>query len=90
MALRKRVIALKEHGEKRRGRGVSRKELKKAGISLKQALRVGLPVDVRRSTVHDENVKLIKQHLKKLNTAKKPVPKSKKKISDTKKKGSKS
>ncbi|MDH5448482.1 MAG: ribosomal protein L13e [Candidatus Bathyarchaeota archaeon] len=75
MALRNRLIVRKKSGEKRKGRGFSREELKKAGISLKQALHVGLPVDVRRRTVHGENVKLIKRQLKKSN------PKAKKKTS---------
>jgi large subunit ribosomal protein L13e len=75
MALPKRVIVRKKSGEKRKGRGFSREELKKAGISFRQALRFGLPVDVRRRTVHHENVKLIGQQLKK------HVSKAKKKTS---------
>jgi len=75
MALQNRLIVQKKSGRKREGRGFSRGELKKASISLKQALRVGLPVDVRRRTIYDENVKLVKQQLKKR------VPKPKKKIS---------
>jgi len=81
MALRNRGIVLKKDGEKRKGRGLSREELKKAGISLKQALCIGLPVDVRRRTSHDKNVELLKQHFKKPTTAKKRAPKSKKKVS---------
>lgn len=75
MALRNRLTVRKKSGKKRKGRGFSREELKKAGISVKQALHVGLPVDVRRRTVHGENVKLIKQQLKKR------VSKAKKKTS---------
>lgn len=65
MALRNRLIVRKRSGDKRKGRGFSRGELKKAGISFKQALQMGLPVDTRRRTVYDENVKLIRQQLKK-------------------------
>ena len=75
MALRNRLTVRKKSGEKRKGRGFSREELKKAGISPKQALHVGLPIDLRRQTVHGENVKLIKQQLKKR------VSKAKKKTS---------
>jgi len=81
MALKNRGVVLKKDGKKREGRGLSREELKKAGISLKQALRIGLLVDVRRRTSHDKNVELLKQHLKKLNASKKRVSKSKKKTS---------
>jgi len=81
MALRNRLIVYKKSGKKRSGRGFSREELKKAGISLKQALRIGLPVDIRRRTVHDENVKLVKQQLQSLKPVKKRVSKPKKKTS---------
>jgi len=81
MALRNRLIVYKKSGKKRSGRGFSREELKKAGISLKQALRIGLPVDIRRRTVHDENVKLVKKQLQSLKPVKKRVSKPKKKTS---------
>lgn len=64
MALRDSLIVLKELGQNRRGRGFSREELKKAGISKKQALKLQFPVDLRRRTVHEENVKLLKKQLK--------------------------
>lgn len=90
MGSRNLVVVRKKGGEKRRGRGLSREELKKAGIGVKQALSLGLPVDVRRRTVHGENVKMIKQRLKDLQTTKKPVSKRKEKISRSAKKGRKS
>ncbi len=65
MGFRNRLIVYKKGGEGRKGRGFSREELKKAGIGTKQALSIGLPVDVRRRTAHARNVKLIKQQLKK-------------------------
>ena len=64
MALRDSLIILKRRGRNRSGRGFSRKELKKAGLSQKQALKLQLPVDLRRRTIHEENVKLLKQQLK--------------------------
>jgi large subunit ribosomal protein L13e len=65
MTLRIRSIVHKRRDNKREGKGFSRKELKKAGFSLKQALRIGIPVDSRRRTIHSENVKLAKQQLSK-------------------------
>lgn len=76
MTLRNRLVVHKKTGGKRNGRGFSRKELKNANTSLKQALQIGLPVDLRRRTIHEENVKMIKQQLKALRTGKKRVPKS--------------
>ncbi|MEM3725872.1 MAG: ribosomal protein L13e [Candidatus Bathyarchaeia archaeon] len=65
-------------GEKQRfGRGFSREELKKVGLTQKEARRLGIPVDVRRKTVHDENVKAVKALLENLKKASKPKRKSK-------------
>ena len=77
MTLRNRLVVHKKTGGKRNGRGFSREELKKSSTSLKQALQIGLPVDLRRRSVHEENVKMIKQQLKALRTGKKRAPKSK-------------
>ncbi len=90
MGFRNRVVVRKKSGQKRRGRGLSREELKKAGIGVKQALSLGLPVDVRRRTVHDENVKMIEQRLKDLQTTRRSVSKRKERISRSAKKGRKS
>ncbi|MCD6537181.1 ribosomal protein L13e [Candidatus Bathyarchaeota archaeon] len=45
------------------GKGFSKDELKAAGLSVKQALEMGIPVDVRRSTMHEENVEALKSFL---------------------------
>jgi large subunit ribosomal protein L13e len=63
-------------GKKQRcGRGFSREELKKAGLNVKEALRLHVPIDSRRRTVHEENVEAIKNFL----GSKKPISKSKRK-----------
>ena len=58
-------------GKQRHGRGFSRGELKKAGLSLKEALRLGIPVDSRRRTLHEENINLIKRFLEDTKAASK-------------------
>ena len=45
------------------GKGFSRDELKAVGLSVKQALKMGIPVDVRRSTMHEENVEALRSFL---------------------------
>jgi ribosomal protein L13E len=47
----------------RKGRGFSRSELKEVGLNLKQALKMGIQIDPKRSTKHDENVKAIMTYL---------------------------
>lgn len=65
----------KQKGKQRHGKGFSRGELRKAGLSLKDALRLGFPVDPRRRTAHEENVEAIKTLLE----SKKAKPKLKRK-----------
>ncbi|MEB3816828.1 MAG: 50S ribosomal protein L13e [Desulfurococcales archaeon] len=53
----------------RRGRGFSLGELREAGLTPKQALKLGIYVDKRRRTVHPWNVEALKDFLKKLREA---------------------
>ena len=47
-------------GKQVEGKGFSPDELKKAGTSLTEAVKLRVPVDPRRRTVHDENVEILK------------------------------
>ena len=49
--------------EKRVGRGFSVGELKAAGITLDTARRLGIYIDKRRKSVHEENVETLKKLL---------------------------
>jgi len=69
-----RPIVLKRDGRKRRGKGFSQEELKKTGLNLREAAKLGIPVDCRRKTIHKENVDIIKSLLR----SRKKTPKSKK------------
>jgi len=53
----------KKGGKQRCGKGFSREELKKAGLSFKEALRLSIPIDSKRRTTHEENVEAIKNFL---------------------------
>lgn len=70
----------KKQGKQRNGRGFSRNELKKAGTNPTDALKLNIPLDMKRRTLHEENVAAIKTIL---NSTKKPPklarPKAKKK-----------
>ena len=56
------MVARKD-GKMRLGKGFSRGELKEAGVDFKQALRLAIPVDLRRKTRHEENISVLRQHL---------------------------
>jgi ribosomal protein L13E len=65
-------IIFKKYGKERYGKGFSREELKKAGLSLREALKLDIPVDSRRKTAHKENVNTIKGFLKSKKKTSKP------------------
>lgn len=69
-------------GKTRRGRGFGRAELREAGVDFRQALKLGIPVDPRRKTKYESNIKILEQYLRSLSSKKKKKPKSfdKKKI----------
>jgi len=52
---------------KRFGKGFSREELKAVGLSFKEALKIGIPIDVRRRTARKENIDTLKNYLAQLS-----------------------
>ena len=54
-------------GRPKRGRGFSSEETTQAGLTIEEARRMGLIVDLRRKTVHPENVDALKQYMKDLD-----------------------
>ena len=48
----------------RSGKGFSQDELSEVGLSPKQALRLGVPIDARRRSKHRENVEALRKYLK--------------------------
>ena len=53
-------------GRPKRGRGFSKEETTQAGLTIEEARRMGLIVDLRRKTVHPENIDALKQYMKDL------------------------
>ncbi len=69
---------LKPDGKQRKGRGFSRDEIGKAGLDAAEAAKLGLPVDCRRKTAHDENVAAVKAYVEKQKAKAKKKSKSQK------------
>jgi ribosomal protein L13E len=46
--------------KQRSGKGFSREEMKKAGLTPREALKHGVIMDYKRKTGHDENVEALK------------------------------
>lgn len=55
----------KKFGRTRRARGFSRGELREVELDFQRALKLRLPVDKMRKTKRAENVKALKQFLRK-------------------------
>lgn len=45
----------------RKGKGFSLLEIKRAGLTITEAKKLGIVVDIRRRSIHDENVEKLKQ-----------------------------
>jgi ribosomal protein L13E len=64
----------KQNGKQKAGRGFSPDELAKAGVNKLQAKQMGLPIDYRRRTAHDQNINTLKAHLENAKAQAKPKP----------------
>ena len=51
---------------KRIGRGFSKGELEAIGLTFKEALKLGIPIDRRRRTTHEWNIEILKEYLEKV------------------------
>lgn len=56
-------------GRRRAGKGFSREEIRAAGLSVREALRLRIPVDVRRKTSYEENIRALKDYLGQIRKA---------------------
>jgi large subunit ribosomal protein L13e len=65
-----KVVITKHNKKQKMGKGFSPNELKNAGVNMQQARQIGLPVDVKRKTAHDQNVACIKECAEKAEKAK--------------------
>lgn len=55
-------IVIRPNGKQRTGQGFSAKELQGAGVSKQKAQKMGLRIDIRRKSCHQENINTIKAH----------------------------
>jgi len=62
----------KRNGRKSTSRGFSLTELQKAGLTRQDAKKMGIPLDVKRKSAHDENVETLKVHAEKAKAEAKP------------------
>ncbi|MEM0357370.1 MAG: ribosomal protein L13e [Candidatus Bathyarchaeia archaeon] len=80
-----RPLVFKKGGKQRLGKGFSLNELKKAGLNSKKALKLGISIDVRRRTMHEENVEKLKRLLEAKQQEETQKQKSKRKTEEERK-----
>ncbi len=65
---------LRKHGGvdqgTRIGRGFSKGELEAVGLDFEKALKLGIPVDKRRRSVHEWNIEALKKYLERIKEEK--------------------
>ena len=71
-----KAVIIKQNGKQSIGRGFSLNELKEAGLNKQDAKKIGIPLDIKRKSLHDQNVTCIKDHAEKAKAeaAAKPKP----------------
>jgi ribosomal protein L13E len=67
-----KAIVTKRNGRKSTSRGFSLTELQEAGLTKQNAKKMGIPLDVKRKSAHDENVATLKAHAEKAKAKAKP------------------
>jgi ribosomal protein L13E len=55
-------IITKQNGKKSLGKGFSPTELAKAGLTKQDAKKIGIRIDIKRKSAHDENIATLKAH----------------------------
>ncbi len=60
------VVKSPDDAKFRRGRGFTKGELADAGLTIKEARDMGLIVDLRRKTMHPQNVEILKNYVKEM------------------------
>jgi large subunit ribosomal protein L13e len=66
-----------QNGRQRQGKGFSPEEIKQSGINAADARKLGIPVDRKRKTAHQENINALKAHAEKAKAEAKPKPEPK-------------
>ena len=67
-----KAVISKPNGKKSTSRGFSLTELKTACLTKQDAKKIGIPLDLKRKSSHDENVECLKAHAAKAKAEAKP------------------
>ena len=62
----------KQNGKESIGKGFSPNELSKAGLTKQDAKKMGIRLDIKRKSEHEENIATLKAHAEKAKSEAKP------------------
>ena len=79
-----KAVITKQNGKQSIGRGFSLSELEKAGLNKQDAKKIGIPLDIKRKSLHDKNVATLKSHAEKAKAEAAAKPKPEKSAAETK------
>ena len=79
-----KAVITKQNGKQSLGRGFSPTELEKAGLNKQQAKQMGIPFDIKRKSLHEENVACLKAHAEKAKAEAQAKPKPEKPATESK------
>ena len=71
-----KAIIIKQNGKQSIGKGFSQTEIEKAGLNKQQAKQMGIRLDAKRKSLHEENVTALKEHTEKAKIANQTKPKA--------------
>ena len=57
-----KALITKHSGKTKPSKGFSPSELREAGLTMQDAKQIGIPMDIKRKSRHDENVATLKKH----------------------------
>ena len=69
------AVITKQNGKTKPSKGFSLNELKGAGLTLQDAKKLSIPLDIKRKSTHEENVQTLKSHVEKAKTEAAAKPK---------------
>jgi ribosomal protein L13E len=71
-----KAIITKQNGKPSQSRGFSLSELRAAGLNKQDARKIGIPLDVKRKSSHDQNIASLKAHANDAKARAEAKPKS--------------
>ena len=71
-----KAVITKQNGKTKHRKRIQPNRTEKAGLNKQQAKKIGIPLDIKRKSFHDENVATLKAHAEKAKAEAAAKPKT--------------